>query len=109
VKLKGLFSKYRLEHRRIGDHCRRVLLTEDDERRGYAPGRLWRLHSHRAKKSQSMTTIIVFDEFFNYPGWEDHEYKTFVEFLRTNSEFNVKYLGLGGTTAASVLLERKPE
>jgi predicted O-methyltransferase YrrM len=26
-------------------------------------------------------TVIVFDEYFNYPGWEDHEYKAFQEFL----------------------------
>jgi len=25
-------------------------------------------------------TIIVFDEFFNYPGWQEHEYKAFMEF-----------------------------
>jgi hypothetical protein len=60
-------------------------------------------------KPRMLRTIIVFDEFFNYPGWEDHEYKAFMEFLRNNSDFNVKYLGLGGSTAVSVLLERKPE
>lgn len=26
-------------------------------------------------------TIILFDEYFNYPGWENHEYKAFKEFL----------------------------
>ncbi|HEX8662909.1 MAG TPA: class I SAM-dependent methyltransferase [Beijerinckiaceae bacterium] len=26
-------------------------------------------------------TVIVFDEFHNYPGWENHEYKAFSEFL----------------------------
>ncbi|MEG0834608.1 MAG: TylF/MycF/NovP-related O-methyltransferase [Anaerovoracaceae bacterium] len=25
-------------------------------------------------------TIIVFDEYFNYPGWKNHEYKAFQEF-----------------------------
>jgi predicted O-methyltransferase YrrM len=25
-------------------------------------------------------SIIVFDEFFNYPGWEDHEFRAFSEF-----------------------------
>jgi hypothetical protein len=26
-------------------------------------------------------SVIVFDEFFNYPGWQDGEYKAFKEFL----------------------------
>jgi hypothetical protein len=26
-------------------------------------------------------TVIVFDEFFNYPGWEDGEFKAFYEFV----------------------------
>ena len=25
-------------------------------------------------------TVIVFDEFFNYPGWQQHEYRAFMEF-----------------------------
>jgi hypothetical protein len=25
-------------------------------------------------------TVIVFDEFWNYPGWQDHEVKAFDEF-----------------------------
>ena len=30
-------------------------------------------------------TIIVFDEFINYPSWKDHEYKAFMEFVDSNS------------------------
>jgi hypothetical protein len=26
-------------------------------------------------------TVIVFDEYFNYPGWRNHEYKAFQEFI----------------------------
>jgi predicted O-methyltransferase YrrM len=26
-------------------------------------------------------TVIVFDEYFNYPGWEEGEYKAFMEYL----------------------------
>lgn len=26
-------------------------------------------------------TVIVFDEYFNYPGWQTHEHKAFLEFL----------------------------
>lgn len=33
-------------------------------------------------------TIIVFDEYFNYPGWRQHEYKAFQEFI---AETNLKY------------------
>lgn len=29
-------------------------------------------------------TLIVFDEFVNYPGWELHEYKAFTEYLAAN-------------------------
>lgn len=33
-------------------------------------------------------TVIVFDEFFNYPGWQRHEYKAWQEFLaRTGVDF----------------------
>jgi predicted O-methyltransferase YrrM len=28
-------------------------------------------------------TIIVFDEYFNYPGWEMHEFKAFKEFVES--------------------------
>jgi predicted O-methyltransferase YrrM len=31
-------------------------------------------------------TIIVFDEFFNYPGWQYHEYKAFMEFIEENNK-----------------------
>lgn len=33
-------------------------------------------------------TVIVFDEYFNYPGWEDGEYKAFQEFIK---ERNMSY------------------
>lgn len=33
-------------------------------------------------------TIIVFDEYFNYPNWQKHEYKAFQEFV---NRYNVKY------------------
>jgi hypothetical protein len=33
-------------------------------------------------------TVIVFDEYFNYPGWRHHEYKAFDEFVsRTGLKF----------------------
>jgi hypothetical protein len=33
-------------------------------------------------------TVIVFDEYFNYPGWHQHEYKAFQEFVKTKK---IKY------------------
>jgi hypothetical protein len=29
-------------------------------------------------------TVIVFDEYFNYPGWRHHEFKAFQEFVSSN-------------------------
>jgi len=37
-------------------------------------------------------TVIVFDEYFNYPGWRAHEYKAFQEFI-AESGFSYRYLG----------------
>jgi len=36
--------------------------------------------------------VIVFDEYFNYPNWERHEFKAFQEFIR-DSGFAYRYLG----------------
>jgi len=37
-------------------------------------------------------TIIVFDEYFNYPSWQEHEYKAFQEFVEeTGIEYD--YIG----------------
>jgi len=30
-------------------------------------------------------TVIVFDEYFNYPGWQNHEHRAFQEFLAARS------------------------
>jgi hypothetical protein len=37
-------------------------------------------------------TVIVFDEYFNYPGWRGHEYKAFQEFIAA-SGLGYRYLG----------------
>ena len=37
-------------------------------------------------------TVILFDEYFNYPGWECHEHKAFLEFIR-DSGLSYEYLG----------------
>ena len=36
-------------------------------------------------------SVIVFDEFFNYPGWEDHEFRAFSEFAEAR-RLNYEYL-----------------
>jgi hypothetical protein len=36
--------------------------------------------------------VIVFDEYFNYPGWRRHEWKAFQEFSRDNG-VSYRYLG----------------
>jgi len=33
-------------------------------------------------------TVIVFDEYFNYPGWQQHEFKAFQEFVERR---NIRY------------------
>ena len=37
-------------------------------------------------------TVILFDEYFNYPNWENHEYRAFQQFV---AEHAVKYSYLG--------------
>lgn len=37
-------------------------------------------------------TVIMFDEYFNYPGWRDHEYKAFQEFV-TSRSLEYSYIG----------------
>lgn len=38
-------------------------------------------------------TIILFDEYFNYPGWEMHEFKAFKEFVESTG-LQYEYIGL---------------
>ena len=37
-------------------------------------------------------TVVVFDEYFNYPNWQRHEWRAFQEFIR-DSGFSYRYLG----------------
>ena len=41
----------------------------------------------------SSGTVIVFDEFFNYPGWQDGEFKAFMEWVKDNG-VNYDYIAL---------------
>ena len=38
-------------------------------------------------------TVIVFDEYFNYPGWRLHEFKAFQEFI-ASSGHRYEYIGM---------------
>jgi predicted O-methyltransferase YrrM len=38
-------------------------------------------------------TIIVFDEYFNYPTWERHEFRAFQEYVRFR-QVRYEYIGL---------------
>jgi hypothetical protein len=44
------------------------------------------------KKRIQTGSIIIFDEFFNYPGWKENEFKAFNEFIKKN-DFKYEYLG----------------
>lgn len=37
-------------------------------------------------------TIIVFDEYFNYPGWKASEYKALMEFIQISGK-SFEYIG----------------
>jgi len=53
-------------------------------------------------------TIILFDEYFNYPGWKQHEYLAFQEFVK---EHNVQYKYIGYCSrgySVAVIIEEKP-
>jgi hypothetical protein len=41
-------------------------------------------------------TIIVFDEFFNFPNWQEHEYKAFMEFIEKN-QYEYEFLGFASS------------
>jgi hypothetical protein len=49
-------------------------------------------------------TVIVFDEYFNYHGWQNHEYKAFQEFV-TRREVKYEYLGFARMQVAVKILE----
>jgi predicted O-methyltransferase YrrM len=44
-------------------------------------------------------TVIVFDEFFNYPNWQQHEYKAFMEYVESVG-VTFEYLGYSGNQVA---------
>lgn len=62
----------------------------------------------KACRERMNDTVVVFDEFFNYAGYIDHEFKAWAEFQNENNQiFDFKYLGLGGEVAVSAQVTRK--
>jgi predicted O-methyltransferase YrrM len=49
-------------------------------------------------------TIIIFDEYFGYPNWRNHEYKAFQEFVLQNS-INYKYIAYSEHAVAVKILK----
>lgn len=49
-------------------------------------------------------SVIVFDEYFGYHGWQEHEHKAFVEFLDAR-ELNFEALSIGHMNLGVRLLE----
>jgi hypothetical protein len=47
---------------------------------------------YNLKSYISPGTVIVFDEYFNYPGWKEGEYKAFEEFTK---EYQIDYEYIG--------------
>ncbi len=37
-------------------------------------------------------SVVVFDEYFNYPGWEQHEHKAWTEFVEA-TKLQFEYIG----------------
>lgn len=53
--------------------------------------------------------VIVFDEYFNYPNWQRHEWRAFQEFIR-DSGFSYRYLGFAQKNGhVAVMLGEKSE
>lgn len=49
-------------------------------------------------------TILIFDEYINYPTWQQHEFKAFQEFVK---EKNVSYQYLAFTSKSAVCIKIK--
>ena len=91
----GLFAE--TLPRFLGEHPERVAFMHVDSDL-YSSAKT--IFEHLASRIGS-GTIIVFDEYFNYPGWEDGEYKAFKEFIVTRG---LSYTYLGYTNSQQVAL-----
>jgi hypothetical protein len=55
-------------------------------------------------------TVIVFDEYFNYSGWQQGEFKAFAEFINAHDRLGYEYIGYirNGGQVAVRLRRRDP-
>ena len=58
------------------------------------------------KKHIVKNTVILFDEYFNYPGWENNEYRAFSEFIEEQG-LKFEYLGYINTHLGEVAVKIK--
>jgi hypothetical protein len=50
----------------------------------------------------------MFDEYFNYPEWQQGEYKAFTEFIASNDGLGYDYIGyIGNGGQVAVRLKRR--
>jgi hypothetical protein len=57
-------------------------------------------------------TIIVFDEYFNYPGWQQGEFKAFADFIDSQERLGYDYIGYirnGGQVAVRLKRRASPD
>jgi hypothetical protein len=52
-------------------------------------------------------TVLVFDEFFNYPGWQEHEYRAWTEFV-DHTDLGFEYLSYTGDNQQVVVRVTSP-
>lgn len=53
--------------------------------------------------------MILFDEYFNYPGWQQHEHRAFAEFIE-RSGWKFRYDSfLKASQPVCVVIEERPE
>jgi predicted O-methyltransferase YrrM len=50
-------------------------------------------------------TVIVFDEFFNYPGYENHEFQAFFEFVEKYG-ISYKFISYAGQQAGVIITSK---
>jgi hypothetical protein len=46
--------------------------------------------------------VVVFDEFFNFPGWQEHEYRAWSEFVASSGR-GFSYLAYTGSNEQVVV------
>jgi len=86
VLIKGWFDKTIPEF--IKDHCESIGFLHVDCDLYSSTRTIFELLEHRIHPG----CVIVFDEYFNYPGWEEGEYKAFHEFLK-HAGLTYEYIG----------------